>query len=62
MEYNNDSTFTLTAPKAKLYKASSTNSITKTTEYKQVYFAEHTVYPPLVQQPNKTMKVTVVIK
>lgn len=62
LEYNNDSTFTLTAPKAKLYKASSTNSITKTTEYKQVYFAEHTVYPPLVQQPNKTMKVTVVIK
>ena len=62
LEYNNDSTFTLTAPKAKLYRASSTNPATKATEDKQVYFAEHTVYPPLVQQPNKTMKITVVIK
>lgn len=63
MEYNNDdSTFTLTAPTAKLYKASSTNPTTKAIEYKQVYFAENTVYPPNTQQPKKTMKITVVIK
>ena len=61
LEYKN-STFTLTAPNAKLYKASSTNTTTKATEYKQVYFAEHTVYPPNTQQPKKIMKITVVIK
>ncbi len=64
-ELNYDETsqsFTLTAPNAKLYKASSTNSTTKATEYKQVYFAEHTVYPPYTQQPKKIMKIRVVIK
>lgn len=63
MNYDEGSqSFTLKTDVAKLYKASSTNSTTKATEYKQVYFAEHTAYSPYPQQPNKTMKIRVVIK
>lgn len=63
MNYDETSqSFTLKTDVAKLYKASSTNSTTKATEYKQVYFAEHTVYPPNTQQPKKIMKIRVVIK
>lgn len=63
LEYDKDSkSFTLSTGVAKLYRASSTNPTTKATEYKQVYFKEHTAYSPNPQQPNKTMKITVVIK
>ena len=58
LKYDKDSkSFTLTASAAKLYKASSTNPATKTTEYKQVYFKEtDTWLDPLTPG----MKITVV--
>ena len=45
---------------AKLYKASNTNTTTKTIEYKQVYFAETDT--PWTNTPTKYMKIRVVIK
>ena len=58
---NGSNSITLQTTTAKLYKASSTNSITKTTENKQVYFSE---VPSWVrpQQPSKFMTIKVVMQ
>ena len=62
LKYDNvTKSFILKTDVAKLYKASSTDKTTKTTQHKQVYFAG---IPSWVtpQQPNKYMKIRVVIK